>query len=126
MKKIMGLLKSPIFIFYLFAILFKASLISVSKTSSFVGSGAGAGASSFFFCNLLISFININMQSAIIRKLTISCINIPYLIAACSAPSTGSPNFISKEEKPAPAPEPTKEEVLLTEIRDALNKIADK
>ena len=30
------------------------------------------------------------------------------------------------EEKPAPAPEPTKEEVLLTEIRDALNKIADK
>ena len=31
-----------------------------------------------------------------------------------------------KEEKPAPAPEPTKEEVLLTEIRDALNKIADK
>ena len=31
-----------------------------------------------------------------------------------------------KEEAPAPAPEPTKEEVLLTEIRDALNKIADK
>ena len=31
-----------------------------------------------------------------------------------------------KEEVPAPAPEPTKEEVLLTEIRDALNKIADK
>ena len=31
-----------------------------------------------------------------------------------------------KEETPAPAPEPTKEEVLLTEIRDALNKIADK
>ena len=31
-----------------------------------------------------------------------------------------------KEEKPAPVPEPTKEEVLLTEIRDALNKIADK
>ena len=31
-----------------------------------------------------------------------------------------------KEEEPAPAPEPTKEEVLLTEIRDALNKIADK
>ncbi|MCY7007376.1 large-conductance mechanosensitive channel protein MscL [Fusobacterium simiae] len=31
-----------------------------------------------------------------------------------------------KEEIPAPAPEPTKEEVLLTEIRDALNKIADK
>ena len=30
-----------------------------------------------------------------------------------------------KEEAPAPAPEPTKEEVLLTEIRDALNKIAD-
>ena len=30
------------------------------------------------------------------------------------------------EEAPAPAPEPTKEEVLLTEIRDALNKIADK
>ncbi|WP_320949520.1 MscL family protein, partial [Fusobacterium sp.] len=29
-----------------------------------------------------------------------------------------------KEEKPAP--EPTKEEVLLTEIRDALNKMADK
>ena len=31
-----------------------------------------------------------------------------------------------KEEVPAPTPEPTKEEVLLTEIRDALNKIADK
>ena len=31
-----------------------------------------------------------------------------------------------KEEAPAPAPEPTKEEVLLTEIRDALNKIAHK
>ena len=31
-----------------------------------------------------------------------------------------------KEEAPAPAPEPTKEEVLLTEIRDALNKIVDK
>ena len=31
-----------------------------------------------------------------------------------------------KEEAPVPAPEPTKEEVLLTEIRDALNKIADK
>ena len=31
-----------------------------------------------------------------------------------------------KEEAPAPAPETTKEEVLLTEIRDALNKIADK
>ena len=31
-----------------------------------------------------------------------------------------------KEEAPAPAPEPTKEEVLLTEIRDAVNKIADK
>ena len=31
-----------------------------------------------------------------------------------------------KEEAPAAAPEPTKEEVLLTEIRDALNKIADK
>ena len=31
-----------------------------------------------------------------------------------------------KEEAPAPVPEPTKEEVLLTEIRDALNKIAEK
>ena len=31
-----------------------------------------------------------------------------------------------KDEKPAPAPEPTKEEVLLTEIRDALNKMANK
>ena len=31
-----------------------------------------------------------------------------------------------KEEKPAPVPEPTKEEILLTEIRDALNKIAEK
>ena len=31
-----------------------------------------------------------------------------------------------KEEASAPAPGPTKEEVLLTEIRDALNKIADK
>ncbi len=31
-----------------------------------------------------------------------------------------------KEEAPAPAPQPTKEEVLLTEIRDALNKMADK
>ena len=31
-----------------------------------------------------------------------------------------------KEESPAPAPEPTKEEVLLSEIRDALNKIAEK
>ena len=31
-----------------------------------------------------------------------------------------------KEEAPAPVPEPTKEEVLLSEIRDALNKIADK
>ena len=31
-----------------------------------------------------------------------------------------------KDEEPAPAPEPTKEEVLLTEIRDALNKMADK
>ena len=31
-----------------------------------------------------------------------------------------------KEETPAPAPEPTKEEVLLTEIRDALNKMTDK
>ena len=31
-----------------------------------------------------------------------------------------------KDETPAPAPEPTKEEVLLTEIRDALNKMADK
>ena len=31
-----------------------------------------------------------------------------------------------KDETPAPAPEPTKEEVLLTEIRDALNKMANK
>ena len=31
-----------------------------------------------------------------------------------------------KEEAPAPVPEPTKEEVLLSEIRDALNKIAEK
>jgi len=31
------------------AIFFKASLISVSNTSSLVGSGAGAGSSSFFF-----------------------------------------------------------------------------
>ena len=31
-----------------------------------------------------------------------------------------------KEEAPVPDPEPTKEEVLLTEIRDALNKIANK
>lgn len=31
-----------------------------------------------------------------------------------------------KEEAPAPAPEPTKEEVLLTEIRDSLKKMADK
>ena len=31
-----------------------------------------------------------------------------------------------KDEKPAPAPEPTKEEVLLTEIRDALKKMSDK
>ena len=31
-----------------------------------------------------------------------------------------------KEEAPTPAPEPTKEEVLLTEIRDALNKMAKK
>ena len=31
-----------------------------------------------------------------------------------------------KDEELAPAPEPTKEEVLLTEIRDALNKMADK
>lgn len=30
------------------------------------------------------------------------------------------------EEEPAPAPEPTKEEVLLTEIRDLLKKQADK
>ena len=31
-----------------------------------------------------------------------------------------------KEEAPAPVPEPTKEEVLLSEIRDALNKISEK
>ena len=31
-----------------------------------------------------------------------------------------------KEEEPAPAPEPTKEEVLITEIRDALKKMTDK
>ena len=31
-----------------------------------------------------------------------------------------------KEEAPAPVPEPTKEEVLLSEIRDALNKIVEK
>ena len=31
-----------------------------------------------------------------------------------------------KEEAPAPVPEPTTEEVLLSEIRDALNKIAEK
>lgn len=31
-----------------------------------------------------------------------------------------------KEEASAPAPGPTKEEVLLTEIRDVLNKIAEK
>ena len=31
-----------------------------------------------------------------------------------------------KDETPAPAHEPTKEEVLLTEIRDALKKMADK
>lgn len=31
-----------------------------------------------------------------------------------------------KDEEPAPASEPTKEEVLLTEIRDALNKMANK
>ena len=31
-----------------------------------------------------------------------------------------------KDEEPAPNPEPTKEELLLTEIRDALNKMADK
>ena len=31
-----------------------------------------------------------------------------------------------KEEASAPAPGPTKEELLLTEIRDALNKIAEK
>ena len=31
-----------------------------------------------------------------------------------------------KDEEPAPAPEPTKEEVLLTEIRDSLKKMSDK
>ena len=31
-----------------------------------------------------------------------------------------------KEEAPAPGPGPTKEEVLLSEIRDSLNKIAEK
>ena len=31
-----------------------------------------------------------------------------------------------KDETPAPAPAPSKEEVLLTEIRDALNKMANK
>ena len=31
-----------------------------------------------------------------------------------------------KDEEPAPAPEPTKEEVLLTEIRDSLRKMSDK
>ena len=31
-----------------------------------------------------------------------------------------------KDEAPAPAPEPTKEELLLTEIRDSLKKMADK
>ena len=31
-----------------------------------------------------------------------------------------------KDEAPAPTPEPTKEELLLTEIRDSLKKMADK
>ena len=31
-----------------------------------------------------------------------------------------------KDEAPAPAPEPTKEELLLTEIRDSLKKMTDK
>ena len=35
-------------------------------------------------------------------------------------------NKLQKKNEEAPAPEPTKEEVLLTEIRDALNKIAEK
>lgn len=36
-------------------------------------------------------------------------------------------NFNKKKETPAPTPPaPSKEEVLLTEIRDALNKLADK
>ena len=35
-------------------------------------------------------------------------------------------NKLQKKKEEAPAPEPTKEEVLLTEIRDALNKMADK
>ena len=35
-------------------------------------------------------------------------------------------NKAKKKKDEEPAPEPTKEEVLLTEIRDALNKMADK
>jgi len=46
------------------------SLISVSKSSSFVGSGGAEGFSSCFFLNLLIALINMNIEKAIIRKST--------------------------------------------------------
>ena len=48
------------------------------------------------------------------------------IIALCIFMVIKVVNKLQKKNEEAPAPEPTKEEVLLTEIRDALNKIAEK
>lgn len=58
---------------------FNKSRISVSSTSSFVGAGGAAGASSFFFFspNLAINFINKKIEKAMIRKSKVACKKLP-------------------------------------------------
>lgn len=59
---------------YLF---FSRSRISVSSFSSLLGSGAGAGSSSFFVVILVMPLIMRNTQKAMMRKSMVFWMNIP-------------------------------------------------
>src|SRR5699024_3094919 len=80
-------------ILYLFC---NKSLISVSRSSSFEGSG-GAAASSFSCVRLrlLISFMTKNIQNAIIKNCTTTLIKTPKLIATSAISFSGSPSWIT-------------------------------
>ena len=57
-------------------LLTRASRISVRRTSSLVGSGGAAGASSSFFFALFIAFTIMNTDRAMKKKLTIQSMKI--------------------------------------------------
>lgn len=62
---------------YLSDCFLRRSRISVSRISSFVGSGTGAGASSSFFLNFMITRRAMKMESAMMKKSTMFWMNRP-------------------------------------------------